>query len=151
MADDFTILRYMSWRDICPWILLVRVFRIAISVRVLALSFVAVVMTTVVWNFSRTCCLSTESLDDSRFADVRLGLEEWPSNRIPLTFDGIGQTIQSPPLSLLHELCPVTNSFMTIAGPFFRLFGDGVPWDRWLYLLLGGSLKIGRASCRERV
>jgi len=143
MADDLTILRYVSWRDICPWILLFRVFRIATSVRVLGLAFAAVLLTTVAWNFSRTCCLSSDSLEDASFANVRHGFEEWPSNRNMLGFDRLAEVIREPKLQMLDDMSPLTTSFQTIVEPFLRVLGQSTPWDQWCYWLLGGTLSVG--------
>ncbi len=96
MADDLTILRYVSWRDICPWLLLFRVFRVATSIRVLSLAFVAVLLTTIAWNFSRTCCLSADSLEDASFSKLRHGFEEWPSERNAMGFDRLVNSVRSP-------------------------------------------------------
>ena len=142
MADDLTILRYVSWRDICPWLLLFRVFRVATSIRVLSLAFIAVLLTTVAWNFSRTCCLSSDSLDDSELAEIRRDFEAWPSNRNMLGFDRLAEVIRNPQLRILDEMSPVTTSFETIVEPFIRLLGPTTRWDQRCYWLLGGTLSI---------
>ena len=142
MADDLTILRYVSWRDVCPWVLLFRVFRVATSARVIALAFVAVLLTTVAWNFSRTCCLSAESLDDGAFASVRARFESWPSDRNTFSLDRVASFARAPESQVLAEMSPITTSFVTIVAPYVRLLSQSVSWDRWFYLLLGGTLSV---------
>jgi hypothetical protein len=142
MADDLTILRYVSWRDICPWILLAKVFRAATSMSVLALAFAAVLLSTMAWNFSRTCCLSEATLDDVAFANVRAPFEAWPSDRVTFGLDSLPSALRTSIPKVLDEMSPVTTSFVSLTEPFVRLFDRNHGWDRWCYLLIGGLLNV---------
>ena len=49
MADDRTVLRWISWRDCCPWLVLLRAFSVSISVRALVLATAGAVLVSLGW------------------------------------------------------------------------------------------------------
>ncbi len=52
MKDQAQLLRRVSWREICPWLLILRSFRISTEVRMLLLATVGVWLTPVGWLLS---------------------------------------------------------------------------------------------------
>src|SRR5262245_28106541 len=49
MRDDHGVVREIAWRDILPWLILVRVFRVSIQARMLLLASMAVLLTIFGW------------------------------------------------------------------------------------------------------
>ena len=50
MPDDRPAIRHIEWRDICPWLILLRTFRVATRPRMLLLAVAAMLLTTLGWN-----------------------------------------------------------------------------------------------------
>jgi hypothetical protein len=49
MTDDRGVVRYVSWRDLFPWLILLRTFRIAISPQLLAVATAATLLMSLGW------------------------------------------------------------------------------------------------------
>ena len=50
MADQPVTMRTISWRDFCPWLVIVRAFRLAISLQLLSIATVGVLATAFGWS-----------------------------------------------------------------------------------------------------
>ena len=57
-------LRAVSWPDLCPWLILFRTFRPAISMHLLALAFAGAVLTPLGWRISEFAFIGKASLED---------------------------------------------------------------------------------------
>jgi hypothetical protein len=49
MPEQHVVMQSISWRDFCPWLILFRTFRLAVSVQLLSLATAAVLLTPVGW------------------------------------------------------------------------------------------------------
>ena len=65
MADDRNVLRWVSWRDCCPWILLFRTFAVSITLRALLLATVGSAVTWLGWLLIGLVILGGESQRDT--------------------------------------------------------------------------------------
>jgi hypothetical protein len=50
LPDDRLAIRHIEWRDVCPWLILLRAFRVATRPRLLLLAVAAMLLTTLGWN-----------------------------------------------------------------------------------------------------
>ena len=52
MSDDHNTLRNIAWKDLCPWFLILRVFRLALSPSVLLLASLGTLLTPIGWGLA---------------------------------------------------------------------------------------------------
>ncbi len=78
MTDSLGHIRRIAWREIFPWLILLRTFRIAISPALLALATVATLLSPLGWQFAGRLFLSTE-LRDAKLAAPHLAAELSPA------------------------------------------------------------------------
>ena len=50
MSDSGGVVRDVSWRDLCPWLMLTRTFSLATSMQVLLAALLAVTLTPIGWQ-----------------------------------------------------------------------------------------------------
>lgn len=84
MNDEQGLLRAVSWRDLCPWLIIFRVYRLAVHAWVLLLATLAVLLTPLGWRVGEYLLLredrtAIEALDQSR--DEPGNLHRWPKVR----------------------------------------------------------------------
>src|SRR5207247_2167638 len=60
MTEAPCVVRQIAWRELFPWLILFRTFRIAISPTLLALATAAVLLTSLGWRFSGLVFLSPQ-------------------------------------------------------------------------------------------
>ena len=87
MTSDEGVVRSVSWRDVCPWTLLFRVFRLSVSLQVLLLALLASGAVSAGWRIAATMFLTEPSGDGKvveRFVEV---VTRWP-----------GQVVESRPV-----------------------------------------------------
>src|SRR6187200_2787070 len=73
MTDSPGIIRQIAWREIFPWLILFRVFRIAISPTLLALATLAVLVSTVGWWLAGRLFLTPAQLSAQPGASILVG------------------------------------------------------------------------------
>ena len=107
------VIRSINWRDLCPWIELFRVFRISVSIQLLALGFLGAWATPIGWQLSSSICLNGDLRADT---DIQryLRVVGWP-----------GQSSDPHEPSLGADPLPATGSL----GHVWDL---GRVWDQWL-------------------
>ena len=140
MEEESGVVREISWRDVFPWIVLVKSFRIAISVNGLLLSLTAVVLISMGWNFSKACFLTDSSLSDATLSLQRQPLETWPGSRV--IRDEVSASVQSADISQIVERYSIVSVFRSIADPFRFSVASEMTWDRRLYFMFGGMFSL---------
>lgn len=73
MSDQRGIVREISWRDLCPWLLLFRTFRLAVSLPLITLGTLAAVLIPLGWRGAEQLFLG--DVEDPRFAEIRPWVE----------------------------------------------------------------------------
>src|SRR5687768_10860783 len=84
MNDDRGVLRGVSWRDLCSWLLIFRAYGQAVRLPALALATLAVLLTPVGWRLSEQLFLeenraAAETLD--RYAGDAGQVHRWPDDQ----------------------------------------------------------------------
>lgn len=169
MPDQPEPLRAVSWRDLCPWLIIFRVFRYAASFPVLALATAAVLLTPLGWRLSERLFLrediSSVAAFDAYSAEPG-NLRRWPLtlNDVPAGADlrgfelarrVYGQAtgeIASVFHGLVEPFRQLFNSRWTLAEFAFFLF-SGL-WTLAVWAFLGGAmtrLVVARLATEQRV
>jgi len=99
-------IRHIAWREIFPWLILLRTFRIAISPSLLALATIAVLITPLGWRFADRLFLSP-ALRDAPAAASRLTTELSPA------------VLSWVPAGASNALL---KAYLEFTQPLFRLF-----------------------------
>ena len=137
------VLRYISWRDVCPWLLLTGSFRTSIGGTALLLSMIAIFLSSAGWRFSRTCFLSHVIQQDDNFAESRAIYEQWPGRKVaPNIFDQVGRLQRSHQMSLGRDASPMTDMFVRMSTPFCEIFRFNRGWGSTVYWAVGGTWNI---------
>ncbi len=93
MTSDEGVVRSVSWRDVCPWTLLFRVFRLSVSLQILLLALLGTSAVSAGWRITATMFLTDTSDGNKvveRFVDV---VTRWP-----------GQAVESDTVQLPSEV-----------------------------------------------
>lgn len=109
MLDDGGVVRRIAWSEVCPWLLIFRVFRLSISLPVLFLATVATLWTPVGWQLAENLFL-----DSSDFA-----LAHWNQDRIVESIPDTSWAQQAR-----HALAanPVAQVYRTFSDPVYSVF-----------------------------
>jgi hypothetical protein len=63
MTGDEGVVRFVSWRDICAWTVLFRLFRLSVSVQVLLLALTGALVTSLGWRVAVGMLSNDPTLD----------------------------------------------------------------------------------------
>ncbi|MEM7453840.1 MAG: hypothetical protein AAF456_05720 [Planctomycetota bacterium] len=133
MSDQTVIVKSFSWRDLCPWTIILRTLPVAVSFPVLAWATVGLVLTPMGWLVSDTVFVSDEMVDsDARLAET-VELNRSPYRTVfRATESGTGAVhILGIPLSGPRVV------FMQMVDPFRDMFQSGMSLREFLYHLFG--------------
>ncbi|MFV1966707.1 MAG: hypothetical protein ACC628_14885 [Pirellulaceae bacterium] len=114
MADDRGSVRRIAWRDICPWLIIFRCFRLSISVPVLLLATLGTLLTPVGWQIG-------EALFDEKVADIGsfVTFSEWGERGVAIWKGAAGE---DPSTRLGRVLSSnVTGVYRQFVAPFAHL------------------------------
>lgn len=166
MENDRGVLRAVSWRDVCPWLLIFRSFRIAIAPHVLLLAMAGTLLVPLGWRFADLLFVEdevaapaagdrdriAESLSDAELNFVAEQYNHWPAQHA------------SPRIDEPQQLAAVY--IHRFVEPFMRLFDPRVTASQFAYFLFGGlwtllvwaffggaitRSAVMRLGCEERV
>lgn len=150
MADDRGVIREISWRDLCPWLILFRSFGLATKPSVLLLATIGAILAPIGWTAAKWLFLAADGRPDNVIAAPFAGQGMPPIIPIPFAGDGADERdggIQRSP----------SDVFLHLAAPFFELFSPrsmsirrmayltfGILWSLGVWSLLGGAItRIG--------
>ncbi len=141
MTDDRGLLRAISWREICPWLMLFRTFTLALTLPMLLLASAAVIVQPLGWRVADVFISDEVRREDSSFAAVQDFLGSWPggeriwSTAARLSFYLESRSIvggvdmrQGDPQSI-HQF---------LSFPFRELFNIRLTLTKFAYFLFGG-------------
>ena len=140
MADERGVLRQISWRDLCPWLILFRTFRLAIRLPILFLATCGAILTPVGWNVAAKLFIGDElRLNDPAFVVAAERQGRWPTqSRIAAP----GADFVRPPASV-SDFAPLASShlstvFHSYVEPYSQLLSPGPsPAVKLAYWLFG--------------
>ena len=144
MADDRGTLRRISWRDLFPWLIILRTFRIAISPSLLALATLALLVSPIGWRLGSFLFLPREYHES-----MGQSISNLPPPRVPPLASYLPDAVreylpQSPtgffdPYFRLAE--PPRRLFdldLTIGETAYYLFGT--LWSLVIWAFVGGAI-----------
>ncbi|MBI85949.1 MAG: hypothetical protein CMJ81_22355 [Planctomycetaceae bacterium] len=150
MPEQHVVMQSISWRDFCPWLILVRCFRLAISFQLLSLATLAVLLTPVGWWL---CGQLLFEVDDGNFkntadnnytSQIINELASWPSAQavtipphVPRSPEESNHFYQAVFRIVSHG--PVLGVWRRLNLPFRHLLGEQEQTlSRFTYFLVGG-------------
>ncbi|QDU26023.1 hypothetical protein ETAA8_10950 [Anatilimnocola aggregata] len=129
-AHERIAVRKIVWREVFPWLILLRVFRVAIAPGPLMLATGALALSSFVWWSSGFMFLTQVEYDSVQRADF-IGWPYLPSERItahiPLTAAGY----------LPSATGTVLQPYAHLTEPVRQLFDYTTPWNQVVYYLFG--------------
>jgi hypothetical protein len=164
MANEQGVVRSVSWRDLCPWTILFRLYRLSVSLQLIILAFLGAWATSAGWKAFRAVCLSEESRAQPQVARFIRSVDHWPNSiywqipSLPVTSPrfavDIAPSDASPPADALTslpseapgELAAATTTepqsdtsppTSLTAGAVTRVLDDGGPLARFWHGALG--------------
>ncbi len=108
MVDNDGVVRSISWRDLCPWTLLFRVFRLSVSLQPLALALLGALFCSLGWWLIGAVLLSETSRQDPSVRAFQANVVQWP-DRHSLTAVTESDAMQ--------ELAPTEVTPSTVPAP----------------------------------
>src|SRR5437762_2102881 len=119
MADPPGVIRSIAWRELFPWLILFRTFRIAIAPTILAVATIAVLLTSLGWRVSGIVFLSREQ---------RIAQATHSQLAIPPEIEGyLPPSVRTPLLDAYFQMAePLSRFFhldLTLGEAAFYAFG----------------------------
>lgn len=162
MDVESGVLRNVSWRDCCPWLILVRAVRLAIGLQVLLIAATGALINMAGWRLASTWFLEDEDLQqDALLLDDVEHFGRWPSAWIdrgenptpPFSRPAANDSLGSQPDQQRVGLGQATDSVRSLAEkappeplstvafrfvqPARRLFDVATTWRSMAYYLFG--------------
>lgn len=138
MSGEQGIVRSISWRDLCPWLILFRALRLAFHPGLIALATVGALATPIGWRLSESAFLSDTSLRNPEFREFVERQSRWqhlPRPRTAGTSRWLERLEGRIEASIGSAAAPPLNQ---LTAPF-RWFFSGQPLSlgQCLYLMAG--------------
>jgi hypothetical protein len=147
VPDSHSTIRDIAWRELCPWLILLRTFRLAVGCRVLCLSVAALIAVSAGWRLIGMVFSAADD-DRPRLAHWIEDDSTWPW-REPVALIGASLSGGPPgaPMNLAARFVsqsPLLNVWTRLTTPFRKLVLDDLTLVETLYLTLlcGWSLAV---------
>ena len=153
MANDRVVVREVAWRDLFPWLVLFRTFRLAKSMPLLFLATLGAVLTPAGWRAGEALFVSEQAIHaDPGFAVVVEQNRRWPGERsaMPVPNDGrvprsIRDILSTAPnplepiyLSFVDPVARLVNAQLTVTQAAYYAFG--LLWMLVVWGFFGGAV-----------
>lgn len=130
MATSKVPVQNPEWRDRFPWLLLVRTFRVSVSLQMLFLAGFATFLTSVGWRAADFCFIGTAEVTE-RVAYEKNYLTRWPGSRSGNTYRTEAFTPRAPE----HPALALPTRMVL---PAARLFDRNLSWGSLFFYAIGG-------------
>jgi hypothetical protein len=138
MADDRAVLRGVVWRDLCPWLILFRTFRLAKSLPLLFLATLGVVAIPAGWQVGEALFVSEQALQaDSEFALFVAQQGLWPGQQAASPAPNQGRLPQSIRDMVLTSPSPLEAIYIRLIEPVVRLLNSRLTVTQAAYAAWG--------------
>jgi len=145
MSDGQGVIRAISWRDLCPWLIIFRSFGLALRGSILLAATVAVLITPLGWKLANVAFIGQETRDeDPAFASQAEQLGRWPSVVIGASGERPPTVVSRPPSlgdlagGLWNAPSLAAEAFHHITLPLRGLFSTGLTTQQTAYYVFGG-------------
>lgn len=155
MPDERGVLRAISWRDLCPWLILFRVFRLSIGLPLLFLATFGALLTPLGWRAGELLFIRGDDFQqDAAFARAAPFVAHnrlWPGHRegrFALEQDVPFPRVAPDPGGVQPPY-PINRAFFSVSGdpawvyqklvePFRQMFNIRWTLSKFAYFLFGG-------------
>ncbi len=157
MTDSRGTIREIAWQDLCPWLIILRTFQLAISFRVLVLAAAALIAVSAGWRVVGE--LYSESSDEQvqEWAED-LGAWPWDEKNYDDIPDAISPDIAESSIGRIPTIGkwlsrgPLVRAWRHITAPFFAMLDSGISiwgltylslcclWSVVVWALFGGAI-----------
>ena len=138
MTGKQGIVSGIAWRDLCPWLVLVRALRLALSPGLIVLSTLGVLASPIGWRLAEAAFVSNTALQDPAFREFAVQQRNWPHLTRP-DDAGTARWLERLEMRIEHSVSsaaapPVGH----LSAPFRLLFsGRSLSFGQLLYLASG--------------
>lgn len=139
MPDDIGVVRRIAWKQVCPWLMIFRVFRISISLPVLVLAIIGVLLTPLGWWLAEVLFVTDLDLNNPSFSELVQSNSDWPVTRERASTSAARATDALrtwEPWGLASN--NVVAVYRKFTSPFARLLDRELSLTQVAYLLFGG-------------
>lgn len=139
MGAQSDVLRQVSWRDCCPWLVLFRTVRMAIGVQLLLVASVGAVLNTAGWRLASAWFLDQQDFqaDPVLLADVEY-FTAWPGQRRGPSLPAFARRQHEYTRWLDRAPAePVLTVAYRFVEPVRRLFQVALSWRAFAFYLFG--------------
>ena len=142
MPEERGVLRAISWRDCCSWCILLRTFRLAVSVPLLLWATVGILATSAGWRVADELFYSDGDANkvpqfSRAFGDAR----DWPGAQslpVSLLSPGEAGSDRPSPAGVLVRNNPMLHVGYRMVAPFGKLFDPALNLRGFAYCLMVG-------------
>lgn len=137
-------LHAVSWRDLCPWLLLFRTFSVAIAPSVLALGTVAVLIVPLGWRLAAMIALSDETPTEVRQMGASWEALPWEQAEPPVIANTLVARAFGPTMQFFDRLrllgAQLRDELMALNMGACCYLLIGMAWTLLVASLLGGAI-----------
>ncbi len=147
MSDERGVVHTVSWRDLCPWLILPRAFSTALNLPLLFLAIVALLITPLGWRVSEFVFQPVKELRavaTSQEFDANIALQNvvgfnrnWPGGHNVYNPLNEGATPRGIVGSLWYTLSEPAMAFNYLTLSFRRLFDVSLSLSQFAYFFFG--------------
>ncbi len=136
MTGDQCTVRRVVWREVFPWLLLVRTFRLALRIPILSIVTVAIVVMPLGWRAAEFLFVGPDSQSDAAFTANVHQNSSWLVSPAKSLHPIASWPVRSD--DLRASAFGFGNIFFNIAAPFIQLFRPEITAPKAAYFLMGG-------------
>ncbi|MCA9171162.1 MAG: hypothetical protein KDB23_25995 [Planctomycetales bacterium] len=150
MATEPSVIRAISWRDLCPWTLLFRLYRLSLTLQFLILAYLGAWAVSLGWDAASAVILTDTTLAKSDVRQFLNNVSYWPESSLELQANAASQVVTAIPSAVnLDAGSPATrmltaawqklghSPMYSLAEPLRRLFDPALSWNEFLFYLFG--------------
>jgi hypothetical protein len=143
MTDGRGVLREIAWRELFPWLILLRTFRLAIQPSILGIALLAAFLTPLGWRVARAMFRIPDSavnVQPDRLNELQLAHSARILGRFPGTqrdhAADVGFRVQNPGTTF-WEHSPIPFTFARLTGPMLQLYQSHIGVRGFAFYLVG--------------
>jgi len=153
MASDRIVVREIAWRELLPWLVVFRTFRLARSLPLLFLATFGVLLTPVGWHLSEALFVSDRLVEqDARFAGLLEQNRQWPFQRSAISVPNDGRVPRSVHEIVVTKPNTLEPIYLRFVDPLARLldaqltvpqaayYAFGLLWMLAVWAFFGGAI-----------
>lgn len=138
MTGEQGIVRGVSWRDLCPWLVIFRAFRLAVSPSLLALATIGVLVNPLGWRVAEAVFIGEAVREDPGFREFLGRQRQWPRSERAAT-PGTEHWLRSVDVAIRRPLDGGVGRIASQLSAPYRLLFSGASFhaSQYLYLAAG--------------